>query len=180
MPLVNSYYFSLYIFWLKWVGSRTLLLSGFFSFLISLIIYFSKGATTLNKESFLALEEVFYFSFPVTFSLSLILMLLLVFKQVFFHKIGGYKVYLYDCKDECIQSPLLSDVTMLWRKWLFVTLWAILIFLVLFLGLYKLFTNTFALVWINGWSLTFLIATLGGAVFSVGLSRCKKVRIKDA
>ncbi|PHR57886.1 MAG: hypothetical protein COA44_05315 [Arcobacter sp.] len=148
--------------------------------MFSLAIYISKGANALNKESLMALKEVFYFSFPISFSLSLILMFLLVFKEVFFHNIGRYRLYLYDCKDECIEKPLLSDVTMLWRKWLFVTLWIILIILVIFLGLYKLFTGGFPIEWINGWSLTFLIFIFGGLVFSFGLSRCKKVRIKDA
>lgn len=180
MQLASSFYIGLYFFWLRWVGIRTLLLSLILSFLASSAVYISKGAIALNEESLSALKEVFYFSFPISFSLSLILMLLLVFKQVFFYKISGYKIYLYDCEDKCIEKPLLSDVTMLWRKWLFVTLWIILIFLVVFLGLYKLFTSSFPVQWINGWSLTFLIAIFGGSVFSFGLIQCKKVRIRDA
>jgi len=178
MPQVNSLYIYLYLFWLRFVATRTLLYSLLFSFLSLLIVYISKGATPLNKESLLALEEIFWFCFPVFFSLSLILMLLLVFKQVFYHQIGGFKVYLYDCEDKCIAKPLLSDVTMLWRKWLFLSLWLMLIFLVVFFGLYKLFTGDFPIQWINGTSLTVLITIFGGIVFSAGLNKCKKVRVK--
>ena len=178
MPLA-SLHLSLYLFWLRYVGLRTLLLSVVFSFIFSVSIYIFKGANTLNEESYLALQTIFTFSFPVFFSLSLILMLLLVFKKVFYQKVGKWQVFLYDCKDECIEEPLLSDVTMLWRKWLFVSLWVILVFLVLFMGLYQLVMDEFPIYLINGWSLTGLISIFGGFVFSFGLSKCKKVRIKD-
>jgi len=180
MPLTKSFYLKLYWFWLSYIALRTLVLSSTLSFLTSLIIYIYKGAGTLNKESFLALKTIFYFSFPAFFSLSLILMLLLVFKAVFTREISGYNLSLYDCKDKRIESPLLSDIVMLWRKWLFLSLWIIIIFLVIFLGIYTVFTGELPSEWINGISLSFLISIFGGIVFVLGLSKCKKVRIKDA
>lgn len=108
-------------------------------------------------------------------------MLLLVFKALFSKKIEGASFKLYDCKDEVISRPSLSDVTMLWRKWLFITVWAILLFIVLFLGLYKLFSGEFPpLSWVNGINLYLLVMTLGGAVFVFGVKTCKKIRIVDA
>ena len=179
--LAKSFYLKLYIFWLTWVSLRTLLSAFTLSCLASLTVYMSKGFAPLNKQTLSALSEVFYFAFPIFTSLSLIICLLLVFKALFSKKIEKRSIKLYDCEDERIQKPLLSDVTMLWRKWLFVTVWAILIFLVLFIGLYKIALGEFPpLSWFNVQSLYALISILGGIVFVFGINRCNKIRISDA
>ena len=151
-----------------------------FSIFLALIIYISKGFPSLNMETFLALKEIVLFSFPIGFSLSFILMLVLVFKAMFSTKIDGFLLKLYDCNDKLIVHPLLSDIMMIWRKWLFVTVWTILIFLVLFLGLWKLISGEFPpLSWFNAISLYGLIMILGGTVFVMGIKRCKKIRVSD-
>jgi len=179
--LAKSFYLKLYLFWFIWISLRTLRSALFLSIFTSLIVYISKGLAPLNEEIFFALKEVFFFTFPIFASLSLIICLLLVFKALFSQKIGGKSIKLYDCKDELIQKPLLSDVTMIWRKWLFVTVWAILIFLVIFIGLYKIVSGDFPPTqWFNAQSLYVLISILGGIVFVLGIKKCKKIRISDA
>ena len=178
MKPTKRFYIKLYLFWALWVSITSFFFATILSILSALIVYISKGFPLLTMESLLALKEIAFFSFPISFSLSFILMLLLVFKKVFTQKIDGFFLKLYDCKDENIERPLLSDVTMLWRKWLFVTVWTILIFLVLFLGLWKLLSGEFPpLSWLNGTNLYLLIMVLGGLVFVVGMTNCKKVRI---
>ena len=176
----KSFYLKLYLFWFTWVGLRTLLSAFFLSAVTSLLVYISKGLAPLNKETFLALSEVFYFIFPIFASLAFIISLLLVFKALFSQKVGGKRFKLYDCEDKQIEEPLLSDVTMLWRKWLFITVWAILIFFVLFIGFFKVVSGDFPPVsWFNASSLYILVSVLGGIVFTLGINRCKKVRVSD-
>lgn len=178
MKPAKKFYIKLYLFWALWVSIASLFYAIILSILSALFVYISKGFPLLTMESFLALKEIAIFSFPISFSLSFILMLLLVFKKIFTQRIEGFSLRLYDCKDEKIVKPLLSDVTMLWRKWLFVTVWTILIFLVLFLGLWKLLSGEFPpLSWLNGMTLYLLIMVLGGLVFVLGIKSCKKIRI---
>jgi len=180
MKPAKKFYLKLYVFWALWVTLRSLLYALLLSLFLALVIYISKGLPSLNMETFLALKEIVLFSFPISFSLSFILMLLLVFKAIFSTKVDGFFLRLYDCKDEPLVDPSLSDVMMIWRKWLFVTVWAILIFLVLFLGLWKLISGAFPpLSWFNAASLYTLIMILGGTVFVMGIKRCKKIRISD-
>lgn len=181
MAQPKSFYLKLYLFWLNWVTFRTLVLSIALAILSALAVYAYKGFPALNKATLLALNEIGYLSFPITFSLSFILVLLLVFKALFSKKIEGYSFILYNCKQEKIDSPLLSDVIMLWRKWLFITVWMILFFLVLFIGASKLLSGSFPpLTFFNAYTLYVLVAVFGGITFLFVVKKCKKVGIKHA
>jgi len=179
-PLAKGFYLKLFIFWLTWVGGRTFLLSVSLCTLATFVLYASQGFAPLSSESILALKTLFLFFFPIFFSVSFILYLLLVFKALFFKVIEGKKIQLYDCQDQRIEKPLLSEVIPIWRKWLFFTLWAILLFLVVFIGLYRLISGELpSLNWINARSVYALISLFGGAVFVLGVKRCKKIRVLD-
>ncbi len=180
MKPAENFYFKLYLFWVLWVSLNTLVYTALISFSCALFVYLSKGFPALNSETFSALWDISIFCFPFAFSLSFIVMLLFVFKRLFTTKINGQSVKLYDCKDEPIAKPLLSDVTMLWRKWLFVTVWVLLIFCVIFLGLWRLITGELPpLGLLNGITLYLLVMLFGGPVFVLGVKRCKKIRISD-
>ena len=173
-------YLQLYLFWLLWVSLVSAFISIFLSLFASLLVYISKGFQSLNKEVFQALFDIVSFAFPIAFSLSFIIALLLVFKALFRHEFKGFTLELYNCSNEVLDKPLLSEITLLWRKWLFVTLWSILIFLVLVMGLSKLIFGEVPLEYLNGISVYLLVVSLGGLVFVLGINRCKKVGIKDA
>ena len=174
-----SKYLQLYLFWLLWVSIVSSVSAIFLSVVSSLLLYISKGFQTLNKEVLMALYDVAVFSFPIAFSLSFILALLLVFKALFKHEFKDFKVELYNCSYEVLHKPLVSDVMQLWRKWLFLTFWFIVIFLVIVLGVYKLIFNELPLAYLNGLTVYLMVISLGGAVFVLGLTKCKKVGIKD-
>ncbi len=179
MALPKSLYLKLYIFWLGWVTSRSALVASFLAVSTAVIVYVYKGFAPLNKATFLALKDIFYLSFSVGFSLGFILMLLLVFRALFDKEIDGFRLVLFDCKHEQISLPLLSDVISLWRKWLFITVWMILLFLVLLIGLSKLLFGIFPpLSWFNLYTIYLLVAVLGGAVFVFVVKQCKKVGVK--
>lgn len=179
MAQPKSFYLKLYLFWLSWVTLRTLAVSVVLAIVTALSVYAYKGFAPLNEDTLLALKELGYLSFPIAFSLSFILVLLLVFKALFSKKIEGYSFILYNCKQEAIDSPLLSDVIMLWRKWLFITVWMILFFLVLFIGASKLLFGSFPpLSWFNAYTLYVLVAVFGGITFIFVVKKCKKVGIK--
>lgn len=174
------FYFKVYLFWLVWVSVYSFLTASVLALFTALIVYIGKGSVPLNLETLAALKEIVSLSFPITFSLSLIVALLLVFKAFFSHKVEGFSFVLYDCKDEKVENVLLSDVTALWRKWLFMTVWMILFFLVLFLGISKLLFGVFPpLQWFNGYSLYLLITLFGGGVFVFVVKSCKKIGIID-
>lgn len=179
MAQPKSFYLKLYLFWLNWVTLRTLVLSIVLAILSALTVYSYKGFAPLNKATLSALNEIVYLSFPIAFSLSFILVLLLVFKALFSKKIEGYRFVLYNCKQEKIDTPLLSDVIMLWRKWLFITVWMILFFLVLFIGVSKLLFGVFPpLSLFNAYTLYALVAVFGGITFVFVVKKCKKVGIR--
>jgi len=178
MKLAKSFYLKLYLSWAGWVSFSSLLLALILSLSVTVLTYISKGLAPLEKKTFLALEEIFFFSFPISFSLSAIIMLLLVFKAVFNWKVDGCELKLYDCNDDVIVKPLISDVIMIWRKWLFLTVWSLILFFLLFLGLWKLFTfQDLPLQWLNGVNIYLLILLFGGLIFSLGIVRCKRIRI---
>lgn len=175
------FYLKLYLFWAVWVSIRALLYAAVLSLAAAAAVYALKGFAPLEKATFLALGEIVLFSFPVAFSLSFIVVLLLVFRALFSQKIDGFRFELFNCTGEKIEKPLLSDVTGIWRKWLFITIWVILIFMVLFLGLSTLLFGSFPpLSWLNGWSLYLLVMTLGGAVFVFVVHKCTKIKILNA
>ena len=173
-------YVQLYLFWLMWVSLVSAFIAIFLSFFASLLVYISKGFQSLNKEVFQALFDIVSFAFPIAFSLSFILALLLVFKALFKHNFKDFNLELYDCSYKAIDKPLLSDITQLWRKWLFFTLWAIMIFIVIIFGISKLLFGVLPLAYLNGLTAYLLVISLGGAVFVFGINRCKKVGFKDA
>jgi len=172
-------YLQLYTFWLLWISIVSSLVAIVLSVLSSLLLYISKGFQSLNEEVLMALFDVAVFSFPIAFSLSFILSLLLVFKALFKHEFKDFKVELYNCSNEVLDSPLLSDVTHLWRKWLFLTFWFIVLFLVVVLGFNKLVFNALPLEYLNGLTIYLMVVSLGGIVFILGIKRCKKIGIKD-
>ncbi|MBE0499270.1 MAG: hypothetical protein IBX43_08540 [Campylobacterales bacterium] len=177
----RMFYLKLYLFWAAWVSIRALLYAAVFSLAAAAAVYALKGFAPLHKATFLALREIVLFSFPVAFSLSFIVVLLLVFRALFVQKIDGFRFELDSCAGEKIEKPLLSDVTGIWRKWLFITIWVILIFMVLFLGLSTFVFGSFPpLSWLNGWSLYLLVMTLGGAVFVYVVHKCTKIKIRNA
>ena len=179
MAQPKAFYLKLYLFWLGWVTLRAFILSLILAIFSAFIVYIYKGFAPLNEATFLALKEIIYLSFPIGFSLSFILVLLLVFKALFSQRIAGHRFVLYDCKHEEIDSPLLSDVMMLWRKWLFITVWMILLFSVLCIGLSKLLFGSFPpLSWFNAYSLYLLVSVLGGGAFVFVVKKCKKVGVK--
>lgn len=174
------FYTKLYLFWLVWVSVRSFLAAFVLALFTALMVYIAKGFADLNTETLSALIEIIYLSFPIAFSLSLIIALLLVFKALFSQRIEGFRFVLYDCKHKKLEHILLSDVTILWRKWLFITVWMILLFLVLFLGFSKLLFGVFPpLTWFNGYSLYLLIMLFGGGVFVFVVNRCKKIGIEN-
>ena len=179
MAQPKSFYLKLYLFWLSWVTLRSFVLALFLALFSALIVYIYKGFAPFNEATLLALKEILYLSFPIGFSLSFILMLLLVFRALFFKNIANFRFVLYDCKHEEVDSPLLSDVMMLWRKWLFITVWTILLFAVLFIGLSKLLFGDFPpLSWFNAYTLYLLVSTLGGGVFVFAVKKCNKIGVK--
>lgn len=172
-------YLQLYLFWLVWVSVVSSITAIFLSVVSSLLLYISKGFQSLNEKVLMALYDVAVFSFPIAFSLSFILSLLLVFKALFKHEFKSFEVELYNCSYEVLEQPLVSDVMQLWRKWLFLTFWFIVIFLVIVLGIYKLIFDELPLAYLNGITIYLMVVSLGGAVFVLGLMRCKKIGIKD-
>ncbi len=179
MKFSKLLYLKLYFFWLAWVSVCSFLAASVLALCTALMVYIAKGFAALNLETLSALKEIVYLSFPVTFSLSLIITLILVFKALFTRKLEGFSFVLYDCKHEKIENILLSDVTMLWRKWLFVTVWVILLFFVLFLGASKLLFGVFPpLAWFNGYTLYLLIMLFGGGVFVFVVKSCRKIGIE--
>lgn len=168
----------LYFFWFWWVSSRSALFAAVISIFCAVLVYVSKGFMSLDKEVLNALLQIVYFCFPIAFSFTFIISFLLVFKALFKHNFKGFNIELYNCAHELIKDPQLSDVTSLWRKWLFVTLWVILVFLVLFFGVMKIFFEIEPLSLLNGISAYTLVSIFGGLIFVFGVKRCKKIGIK--
>jgi hypothetical protein len=99
---------------------------GLAAAVVALALFIFKGMPELNEDVWLALWEITRFTFPLTWSIALLIGLLLSVKRLFYRCIGGFEMALQSCDGETmIETPGVEDTLKLWRKWFFAIIWAV-------------------------------------------------------
>ena len=180
--LSAGFYFQLYLRWLWWVNSRALFYGAMFSFIVTLLVYLNRSQSILLDDAGMkALSDIFFFAFNPLFSFAYVIMLVAVFKALFKWKVNKKTFVLHDCEGVVITEVLFSDVISLWRKWLFVTVWFLLLVWGCGMGLYRLVDAQSDLTqWFTLWNMVLSINVIGGMNFSLGIRVYKEIGIVDA
>lgn len=172
-----------YIFiWLQWalrVSLCSLTLAFIGSFLITLFLYFSQGAATLNRDVLMALKDIGFFWFPVVWSLTLLIALFRSIKYIFNTCVSGYKLKLLTCdtKEELDEIGY-GDLVKVWRKWFMLIIWLVGAQMIIALAFTKLFTSYsgvfdwFSISWLFGF-----VLIAGYFSFILLSNRCKRVKV---
>ncbi len=170
-----------FLLWLKWAFRLTLcsvLLSTFFSILITFLIYVNQGIRTLNAEILTALGTIFMFWFSITWSVAILIALFRSLKYIFNNCYVGYSLNLKSCQNELIKSIGYGDLVKVWRKWFMLLIWIIGAEMIIALA----FTYTFSsyksiFEWFDIYILYTLILIAGYFSFIILSSKCKKIKL---
>ena len=174
------FYFQLWFRWALRVSISSVVLSSSLSLLITIVLYFKQGAVDFNVEVLEALMQVFIFWFPLTWSISILVVLFRSLKYVFNRCHNGYELKLYECKQRnLIDIVGYGDLVKVWRRWFMLMIWLSGIQMVLVLGFMYLFSSYHSIFeWFNIYVLFVFVLISGYLSFILLGGRCKKVKVK--
>lgn len=176
---MRTFYFYL---WLRWAIRITLSSIGMAlisALVITLFIYLKQGQPTLNDDVYLALFDIVKFWFPLTWSISLLIVLFRSLKHVFNISISGYMLQLLDCSTkEVIETVGYGDLVKVWRKWFMLIIWLIgsqMLIAICITYIFSIATSVFE--WFNIYYLFVFLLIAGYFSFVLLGGRCKKVKV---
>lgn len=165
--------------WLSWVIRFTIesvLLASLFSLVATLVIYFLKGATSLNSDVMMALVDIFRFWFVIFWSLTLLISLFRGVKHFFNRCHNGYVLKLLTCKgDEIIETVGYGDISKVFRKWMMAMIWSVSALMILSFSITYTFADSYH--WYNIYVLYLFIIISGAITLPLMGSRCKRVKL---
>jgi len=176
---MRSFYFHI---WLRWAARVTLESLAFGMGMaggIVFFIYIKKGMPSFDAKVVGALGDLFWFWFPLSWSVALLLSLFRSLKYIFNRCIGGYKLQLLTCDAKEEIDPVgYGDLVRVWRRWLMLLIWsgAVLIML-LALVMRFVFGESELFSWLSIYVLYGIILVSGYASLVLLMARCKKTRI---
>ena len=176
---MTRFWAGLWLYWALWVSLISVLLGAAAAVSVTLMLYFLKGAVSLDSEVLGALLDIGAFWFAVTWSLALPLALLLVVKRLFYRCIDHWKLILLSCDGkEQISDVGVADTLKLWRKWLFVIIWAVAVQTLLVAGVaYLLGLSEGLMGWFGvGWLYLFVLGA-GAMTLPLMAVRCNMVKV---
>lgn len=176
---MRTFYFFL---WLRWairitLSSVGMALSG--ALVITLFIYLKQGLPALNDDVYLALLDIVKFWFPLTWSISLLIVLFRSLKYIFNIQISGYMLQLLDCSTkEVIDTIGYGDLIKVWRKWFMLIIWLIGSQMLIAITItYTFASATSVFEWFSIYYLFVFLLIAGYFSFVLLGGRCKKVKV---
>lgn len=176
---MRTFYFFL---WLRWairitLSSVGMALSG--ALVITLFIYLKQGSPELNDDVYLALLDIVKFWFPLTWSISLLIVLFRSLKYIFNIQISGYMLQLLDCSTkEVIDTIGYGDLIKVWRKWFMLIIWLIGSQMLIAITItYTFGSATSVFEWFSIYYLFVFLLIAGYFSFVLLGGRCKKVKV---
>lgn len=144
-------------------------------------IYLGKGAVPLNAEVWLALRDLFWFWFALSWSISLLIGLLLVVKRLFYRCIDHKRLVFVLCpSQEEIRDLRVEDTIKLWRKWLISIIWAVAAQVVIVIAIeYLMGRGESVLSWFSIYWLYLFVLIAGAITLPMMDARCKMVKVKQ-
>ena len=177
---MRRFWIGLWWQWALWMTLRSLLWAAIGSVVVTLVLYGYKGMPALDEEVLTALADIACFGFPVVWCISFLAAFFLSVPRLFGRCIDHFRMTLLSCDGETpIENPGSADTLRVWRKWLFVIVWAVAAEVVIAALLYYPFSTEegvmawFSLPWLYLFVLLAALATL-----PLMGARCPLVRVQ--
>ncbi|MDF1874318.1 hypothetical protein JHD48_01065 [Sulfurimonas sp. SAG-AH-194-I05] len=176
---MKKFYLFLWLRWVAHVSLFSIFISTIISVFITMYLYVNLGSPSLNPEIQEALIRIFIFWFPIVWSFLLFFSLFTSIKYIFNTSISGYELKLLECNStEVILVIGYGDIIKVWRKWLFLIIWLVVVEIIFGLAFVYILTDEMSLFgWFSIYYLYLFILIAGYFSFILMSSRCKKVRI---
>ena len=173
--------FYLYL-WLKWclrVSICSITMAVTLSFLITSYLYINQGMPSIDNEIFKALLKLFYFWFPISWSLTLLIAMFRSLKYIFNTPLNGYKIELLTCTRSDIIDPIgYGNLVKVCRKWFMLIIWLVtaeIILSLIFTSIFMNFKTIFE--WFDIYFLFIFILIAGYLSFILLGGRCKQIKV---
>ncbi len=178
---MRRFWFLLWLYWAAWLSFFSIGLGMFSALLITGGTYLNKGAVTLSAEVWSALGDLVWFWFALSWSVSLLIGLLLVVKRLFYRCIDHHQLVFVLClSQEEIHDLRVEDTIRLWRKWLISIIWAVAAQVVIIIVIEYLtgwgegVLSWFSIYWLYGF-----VLIAGAITLPMMDARCKMVKVKQ-
>ncbi len=177
---MSKFYFLLWLQWALRVTVSSVLMSIFFSSIITLFIYIRQGRAELSSEVIEALVQIFSFWFPLIWGLSLLIALFRSLKYIFNRCLNGYELKLLECnKSDVIEVVGYGDLVKVWRRWFMLMIWFTGVQMIIVSGvIYAFDIYDFISDWFSIYILYLFILISGYVSFILLGGRCKKVKVR--
>ncbi|MDX1295028.1 MAG: hypothetical protein R3302_02100 [Sulfurimonadaceae bacterium] len=177
---MRNFWFGLWASWALWLTVFSVTAGMIASALITLSLFVVKGMPELSDEVWLALWEIGRFTFPIAWSIALLIGLLLSVKRLFYRCIGGFEMTLQSCDGETlIEQPGVEDTLKLWRKWFLAIIWVVAAQVIGGVLLAYLFGSGESLMgWFSIYWLYLFVLVAGLATLPLMGIRCKMVKVR--
>lgn len=171
----DPFWWKLRLYWMVYVVVFSTVIGLGLSFVVTLVSWSISGSFSLELTQLKALYTVALFWFKLAWALSFLLALVFSFRKIFNREIAGKTLFLMDCESkEPLIPVILLDILPLWRKFLFMMVWVLVVMALLLLGLFGIDKSFF-----GGSTLFILILLFGALLLPVMLLSVKNVRRSD-
>lgn len=176
---MQKFFFSLWLYWAFLLTLLSIVWGLLLSGCVTVGVYLYKGAPEPDSEITAALYDIGVFWFGILWSAALPVTLLAVTKRLFNRCFYGFRMVLYSCDgSEQLDEVRLEDCLKLWRKWLFVIIWAVAAQVLVAAAAVSLLGSGGALLsWFNIYWLYLFVLLAGGITLRAMASRCKRVKV---
>lgn len=174
--MANRFWLKLWFYWAVRLTVQSIVLATFFSFIVTLYIYFLKSTVTLNRDVLIALFDIFKFWFVLFWSVALLISMFGGVKHFFNHCIEGYELKLLTCKgDDVIETIGYGDISKVFRKWMMSMIWSVTALIIISFALSYMIMGSYH--WYNIYILYIFIIISGAFTLPLIGSRCKRVKL---
>lgn len=165
--------------WLFYFLGRSLFYAAVIATLLTVSLYLYKGANTLDKESFLALQLFFKTFFVAALVVVSVPLFVTSIKPMHHRCVGGMAVVIMGCDKKALQEVSLDDAFKIARRWLAISMWILMMWILIVSVLYyALSASSDAFAWMSA-ALVYALFMLSVIMaFFLLLHRCKKVKIE--
>jgi hypothetical protein len=171
----DSFWWHIRARWLLYIVSFSFIIGLILTFIITVSSWVMSGDMSFDSDKLSALYTVASFWFSLAWVISFLLAHIFSFKYIFNKNIAGKSLYIMDCESKEPLTPvILLDVLPVWRKFLFLIVWILLVVALLLLGVFGMDKSFF-----GGSTLFILILLIGVVMLKPLLLSVKNVRRSD-
>lgn len=177
--MMSNFYLYLWLRWAFRISVCSVGIASFVSAIITFTLYYLSSTTSVDAKVFSALLDVFWFWFPLVWSLSILLVLFRSIKYIFNICIKGYELKLLTCTSkEVVEVIGYGDLVKVWRRWFMLLIWLVASMMIISLILTYIFSSYISIFeWFNIFWLYAYVVVSGYFSFILMIAKCKRVEI---